>query len=175
MGANNTQKYNIHTKVVIDLCIPVFIFSTTYACMPFHLFQLFSRRTIVPIDTTINERYFIRSLSHALGRKTIQPEYLCFALRSLGAALRCTDIESSCHSSITIEPISRSSMTTDRLLDTIIPVIYHKCKIDILAKALEECEMQLQHTNVTCGCEIAFSVCTLMAATRAAKNYTYDT
>lgn len=123
------------------------------------LFHTYSRRVVVPTDSTVAEPFVLRCLANAFlrGDAPSASEQLTFALRSLHAAQRCAQ-----------QAAHRQPLTSDTLLDLLVPILYYKCRLPTLERALRACTKHVSADSGELHGEDGFSVCTLLAATRAA-------
>jgi hypothetical protein len=119
------------------------------------------------------------------------PEHLTYAIRSLASAHQCQPLllsragaRSHAHAccSATPHPVDGGDctfkhhqlQTSDMLLDTVVPILASKCNLDDLEDALVQCGVSHADYAEACGNgeeygEDSFSLCTMLAATRAAK------
>ena len=160
------------------------------------VFQTFRRNVIVPVDTTIAEPFVLRCLfyalqpvptnlvTHTLARVVStnmcgEIEHLTYALRSISAAHQCHHLHhpNMSHNTLSVNPPVQSLQTSDTLLDTLVPRLVTKCDLDTLDFALNWCELSAASPFVTMTPstdemfgENSFSLCTMLAATQAAKH-----
>ena len=148
------------------------------------LFRQFRPRVIVPLNSTVAEPYVLRCLYialHAVPTSSTgtmlssspygSPEHLTFALRSVCAARQCQPY---LHSGTSSQTRTLDHSSSDTLLDHLVPVLSTKCDLDTLETALSRCETSHADHVAACGTDEAqgedrFSLCTMLAATRAAR------
>lgn len=114
-------------------------------------FICFSRRQIVPFDSTVNEEYIFRCLHRAVKHR--DAAYLTSALQSL---------------SVSIQHNLHKETNADTLLDYLVPMLHSKCRRKQLVKALNNVRVDLDcDANGATG----FSKCLFQSAARCTPTY----
>jgi hypothetical protein len=115
-----------------------------------HYFISFSPDQIVPLDSTMNEKYVLRCLHRAIIHR--DASYLTSALDSLSVAIQMN---------------LQKEVNTDTLLDCLIPILHSKCQQTGLHNALQKVSVHLDgDANGATG----FSKCIFESATLARIN-----
>lgn len=138
---------------------------------PWCVLRTYSCRVVVPVDSTVAEAYVLRCLTKAL-TPPHRAEHLTFALRAIVSAQACSRL---------LHRSAAPGAASDDLLDMLVPILYYKCRPNVLRKRWDQIGGALLGTsgateaNVTHGedahGEDAFSACTWQAATHAACRY----